>query len=244
MPGIFPEGLAFGPDCALYAVEADTVYRLDPNDPATATAFATEAAVTNLQDVEVAADGTLYVTSRGANTVVRFDGVTGAFIDVFASTTFNGPNSLAFDAAGTLYVTSRNTGAVVAFATDGTDLGVFATTAELGSPEGLAFGPTGALFVSGRTSSVVQQFSSAGAFISTVIQTPAVAAPEGIGFTADGRMWINSRDTGEVVRLDGSTFVEIDRVAFTGEEPIGLVVAPNGDVIVSLRGSGRLTTVP
>ncbi|MCA9647981.1 MAG: NHL repeat-containing protein, partial [Myxococcales bacterium] len=244
LPGNSPEGVAFSNDCALLVVESDTVYRIDPATPSVATAFATQTGVTDLQDVEVASDGTLYVTSRGANSVVRFDGTTGAFIDTFATTTFNLPNSMVFDPSGNLYVSSRNTGNVVRFSPSGTDLGVFATTAQLGSPEGMVFGPGGELFVSGRTNSVVQRFNSSGTFVSTVIQTPAVSAPEGLAFTSDGRMWVNSRDTAEVVRLNSTTFAEIDRVAFTNEQPIGMVVAPNGDVIISLRGSGRITTVP
>ncbi|MGE3675177.1 MAG: hypothetical protein AB7K71_36245, partial [Polyangiaceae bacterium] len=107
LPGNSPEGVAFSKDCALLVVESDTVYRLDPATPSVATAFATQTGVTDLQDVEVSSDGTLYVTSRGANSVVRFDGTTGAFIDTFATTTFNGPNSMAFDASGNLYVSSR-----------------------------------------------------------------------------------------------------------------------------------------
>src|SRR5690606_15475577 len=113
LPGTFPEGLAFGQDCALFVVETDTVYRIDPATPDTAVAFATEASAGALQDVEVSSDGTLYASSRTGNSIVRFNGTTGAFIDVFATTTFNGPNSMVFDASGNLYVSSRNTGAVV-----------------------------------------------------------------------------------------------------------------------------------
>lgn len=61
-------------------------------------------------------DGNLYVSSFRTNEILRFDGKTGAFIDVFASDHndgfgspdgLNGPNGLLFGPDGSLYVTTQ-----------------------------------------------------------------------------------------------------------------------------------------
>jgi sugar lactone lactonase YvrE len=61
-------------------------------------------------------DGNLYVSSFRTNQILRFDGTTGAFIDVFASDNngglgslngLNGPNGLLFGPDGSLYVTTQ-----------------------------------------------------------------------------------------------------------------------------------------
>lgn len=61
-------------------------------------------------------DGNLYVSSFRSNQILRFDGKTGAFIDVFASDNnsglgsvngLNGPNGLLFGPDGSLYVTTQ-----------------------------------------------------------------------------------------------------------------------------------------
>jgi len=63
-------------------------------------------------------DGKLYVSSFRTNQILRFDGATGAFIDVFASDNnqgfgtldgLNGPNGLLFGPDGSLYVTTEGT---------------------------------------------------------------------------------------------------------------------------------------
>lgn len=58
-------------------------------------------------------DGNLYVASFRSDQILRYDGRTGAFIDVFASGNgtaaglLNGPNNLLFGADGALYVTTE-----------------------------------------------------------------------------------------------------------------------------------------
>jgi hypothetical protein len=55
---------------------------------------------------------------------------------------------------------------------------------------------------------------------------------------------VASRDTGEVFHFDGLTFMEIERFALpVNERPIGLEVVDD-QVVVGLRGSGRITVVP
>jgi sugar lactone lactonase YvrE len=61
-------------------------------------------------------DGNLYVSSFRSNQILRFDGKTGQFLDVFASdnnsglgslNSLNGPNGLLFGPDGSLYVTTQ-----------------------------------------------------------------------------------------------------------------------------------------
>lgn len=63
-------------------------------------------------------DGNLYVSSFRTNQILRFDGTTGAFLDIFASDNngglgstngLNGPNALLFGPDGSLYVTTEGT---------------------------------------------------------------------------------------------------------------------------------------
>lgn len=241
-----PEGVRVGPDCSLYVSLGDTVYRIAQGTGAI-TAFATQpAAGTGFQGLDFGPDGNLYVAARGSgNVILRFDGTTGAFIDVFADMGIDGPNTPRFGPDGNLYVSCRNTDNVVRFSPSGALLGEFATHALLGSPEGISFGPDGHLYVAARTQSVVMRFNgSTGAFMDQIVPTPDFSAPEGLGFTSDGNLWVASRDTSEVIRFDGITFAELARYALPpGEEPIGLEVVDD-QVVVSLRGTGRVTVIP
>ena len=49
-------------------------------------------------------DGNLYVSSFSGREVLRYDGSTGAFIDIFINTGGSNPYSLTFGADGNLYV--------------------------------------------------------------------------------------------------------------------------------------------
>lgn len=244
--GTSPEGVRVGPDCALYVAHGDTIHRIEQGTGAV-TAFASEpTAGTGFQGLDFGPDGNLYVAARGSgNVILRFDGTTGAFIDIFADMGIDGPNTPRFGPDGSLFVTCRNTANVVRFGSDGTLLGEFATDALLGSPEGLSFGPDGHLYVAARLSSVVMRFHGVtGALLDQVTATPAFMAPEGIGFASDGSFYVASRDTGEVIHFNGLTLAEIERFSLPmGEQPIGLEVVDD-QVVVSLRGTGRVTVIP
>ncbi len=109
-------------------------------------------------------DGHLYVTSgdTAANSaVLRYDGKTGQFIDVFASG--NGlirPYGLAFGPDGNVYVSSFLSDQLLRFnATSGAFVDVFATgngeAGGLNGPNALEFGPDGKLYVTTQGSVAV-----------------------------------------------------------------------------------------
>jgi len=120
--------------------------------------------------VERGPDDNLYVCSQDTNEVLRYDGRTGDFIDVFASG--NGllqPQDLVFSTDGYLYVSSLGSHAVLRF--DG-QTGAFIDTfvarfsGGLSGPTGLAFGPDGNLYVSSWfTDQVLRYDAQTGAFI-------------------------------------------------------------------------------
>ena len=88
-------------------------------------------------------DGNLYVGSLNTSQVIRFDGTTGAFIDVFASGEgLSIATGIAFGPDGNLYVSSRDTDQVLRYdGTTGAFIDVFVATGSggLNSPQGLQF---------------------------------------------------------------------------------------------------------
>ncbi|MFO0714878.1 MAG: NHL repeat-containing protein [Sandaracinus sp.] len=242
LPNPSPEGIRLGPDCGLYVAAADTIYRIEEGTGAI-TAFSTRTGA-DLQGVEMGTDGRMYVTDRVTNSVLRFDLATGAFVDVFASTGLDGPNTPRFGPDGRLYVSCRNTANVVRFEADGTLVGEFATHALLASPEGISFGPDRNLYVAARIDSVVMRFDGAtGAFLDQITATPAFMAPENIAFAPDGSLWIASRDTREVLRFDAHTRVELERLpTLATERPVGMEIVA-GHLVVGMRGTGRVVVM-
>jgi sugar lactone lactonase YvrE len=136
-------------------------------------------------------DGNFYVSSRLTNTVLLYDGATGAFIrafvaddpatmDIDESGGLQQPGGLTFDAAGNFYVSSSDTNQVLRYDPMGQFLGVFVTdnpitqqvdeSGGLLSPRDLAFAPDGSLFVaSNGTDNVLLYNGATGQFISALL---------------------------------------------------------------------------
>ncbi len=101
--------------------------------------------------------GDLFVSSSASNSegeILRYDGATGAFVEVFAtSDTLRRPYGLAFAPDGLLYVASFRSDEILRYdATSGDFVDVFAagtgSADGLNGPNDLLFGPDGKLYVS------------------------------------------------------------------------------------------------
>lgn len=112
--------------------------------------------LTNPDDMTVGPDGHLYVSSGTDTTgqILRYDGQTGAFIDVFAQYPgMKRPYGSAFGPDGHLYVASFRSDQILKFdGQTGAFLGEFArgngtAAGLLNGPDGLYFGPDGRLYV-------------------------------------------------------------------------------------------------
>ena len=107
-----------------------------------------------LSAYQVDASLELLVTSRNTNNVLRYDGVTGAFLDEFITAGSGGliaPGGIAFRQDGYIYVSSHNTGQASIKRYDA-KTGDFIDNFTSGRPDfpytNLVFGTDGDLYVS------------------------------------------------------------------------------------------------
>ncbi|NOJ32775.1 MAG: hypothetical protein DA329_11615, partial [Candidatus Nitrosocosmicus sp.] len=128
-----PSGLTFGPDKNIYVISSKTheIFRYNANSGGLVGIFATFPYVDNtnstrlsdgqLQDLVFSPDGKyMYVSSIFTNEILRFDGQTGKFIDVFIDKTESRihPQNLVFSPDGkSLYVNNYETGSIFVYNT-------------------------------------------------------------------------------------------------------------------------------
>ena len=148
-----PIGMTLGSDGHFYVSSRDTheIMRYNGTTGASlgtgcsghAAAFACGGGLNGPQHPVFGSDGNLYMGSLNTSQVIRFDGTTGAFIDVFASGEgLSIATGIAFGPDGNLYVSSRDTDQVLRYdGTTGAFIDVFVATGSggLNSPQGLQF---------------------------------------------------------------------------------------------------------
>ena len=159
-------------------------------------------------------DGKLYVAAEKTQQVLRYDGTTGAFLDVFVTPGSGGlsqPTHLVFGPDGNLYVSSATDQVLRYDGQSGAFLGVFAQGAGLTDPAGLAFGPDGNLYVASTGSDAVLRYDgTSGAFLDSFAANPGLVAPSGLTFGPDGRLYVASSGNASVVRFDGQSGAFVD----------------------------------
>ncbi|MBC8108405.1 MAG: hypothetical protein H7Z14_17600 [Anaerolineae bacterium] len=187
-------GITLGPDGSVYGTsnrwsggpQAVAVVRFEGRTPIP---FVTGGAFAPF-DIRFGPDGNLYLTQDPytvhGNSVLRFNGATGEFIDVFASGSgLSGTGGFTFSPDGDLYVTSRMTDSVLRYdGATGAFESAFVTPGSggLDAPMDVDFGPDGKLYVLGAHGSLRRYDSSDGAYLDTLITNTPTNGGEMFGF--------------------------------------------------------------
>lgn len=197
-----------------------------------------------LVSVQAASGQSLLVASRGSNQgVLRFDGVTGAFVDTFVPNGVGGmnqPAGIEIGPDGALYVASNEMGApnltaVLRYdASTGAFLGQFGGL-RTGSTSGITFGPNGNLFVANFDNHVIEEFDGdTGAFVRTFATQPSTSCcPQALAFGPNGNLFVTDQEA--VEEYNGATGALV-KIFATDVWAIGLAFAPDGSLLVLSRG--------
>lgn len=155
---------------------------------------------------KLATAGTILVSDRATNSVLKFDGNSGAFLGALIEPPTSGglyaPTSMTIGFNGDLFVTSVNTNTGNAQIlrynpTTGAFLGVFADTGSIEAIGSVIYSPTTNTLLAGSlgsglgTSSTIYQYNSAGA-ITTNITTGTISGRTGLTFGPNGHLFVST----------------------------------------------------
>jgi hypothetical protein len=203
------------------------------------------------QDLIVAGDGRVLVTSRLDNRVAEFD-LAGTYVGNLVPPSAGGlsaPAGLLLTPDGRLLVASRGTDSVLAYdGASGAPLGALVTPGSGGlvDPFGLTLGPNGNLFVTSDAGEVLEFDAADGSFAGVFVSAAGnggLDQPRGLTFKGDGNLLVASYGTDEVLEYDGTTGAPLGQWAHVGTatnltqvSPWGIRVGPNGNVFVIRTG--------
>ncbi len=229
-------------------------------------AFATHNELDGAKDLEFGPDGNLYVTNNRTDKILRFNGTTGQFIDVFvaAGGALNVPRAIVFGTDNNLYVANANSDEILRYQgpmgqNPGQLIDAFVSAGEGGmdSPTTLTFGPDGTLYVASGAHAVynnsILRFNGAtGAFIDALdgsgTSTLALVPTAGMIFGPDlngdgvGELYASNGDgPAEVLAFDPTTGFLLEKVVESGtgglSDPKGLAFTSEGDLLVVSSGT-------
>ena len=217
------QSLRYGPDGHLYACSEKTnrVLQLDGQSGALLGELVADDPLTpgdetgglNTPTAAVfGPDGNLYVASFNGDRILRYDGQTGAFLDVFVPTGsggLNGPDAgMVFGPDGDLYVPSFNNNRILRYdGQTGAFLGAFvgAGVGGLANPRALRFRGDGWLYVTSWGNSRVKRYDASGQFVDNFVTT---FRPTGLAFVPGSGDLLVTNDQNNAVRrysgVDGS----------------------------------------
>jgi len=245
-------GATLGPDGAIYAA-ANTlgygdVYRFNRNGELLGR-FAGQ----NLRtpgNLTFGPDGNLYVISSTwpespqQAQVLRYNGATGAFMDVFVSGAGSGGAAwladLDFGPDGNLYACDPQQGILRYNGSTGAFEGIFVPNGRggLSGPSAFAFGPDGNLCVCSRESNAVLKFSGrTGALLRVLVPAGrgGLRGPAGIALGRGGYLYISSSLNNRVLRYNARTGQFVD--AFIAAHP--QVINPGKLLFVPAAAAGK-----
>lgn len=161
--------------------------------------------------IKLGPDGTVYVTSQTTNSVMSYDGVSGAWLGEFIAPGDGGldnPRDLVFDSRGDLLVSSRNNNQIIRFSGDdgSFDRVLVDGTGGLNVPQNMTYQQeTDELLVSSAQSDEILKFDGLtgqflGAFVST--GSGGLSNPKGLTLTDSGALLVVSQLGDQILKYD------------------------------------------
>ena len=190
-------------------------------------------------------DGNLYVGSGPNSEVLRFDGVTGEYIDRFVDDTHfrGGPSDMCFR-QGLLYVSQWNNeapfnGGVLVF--DGhTGEFVKELVDDVSRSNAIGFDLAGMLYVSEFAANRVHVYDGSGVRVRSIGGSSTLSGAMDIAFDASGNLLVGSWFQGSVRRFDASTGELLDVLVGGLANTGSLGIAPDGTLMVDDHGLDRI----
>ena len=260
-----PLGAAIGPDGNLYVtsegnnrilcVDSDTGQLISvvvQDDPGTLEVDES-GGLDQPTGVLFGGDGLMYVASFNSDSILRYDELTGEFVDVFVpsgSGGLDGPDAgMVFGPGGDLFVPSYFSHRVLRYSgADGSSLGAFIPTGVggLNNPRNLLFRPSdGNLLVTSEGSDEVLLYDGTtgapmGAFVSSV------GGPSGLAFGSDGALYVASTSNNRVSRYDGTSGTFLGNFVTGVSTPVFIMFVEDGSPDFTEQeqfGDGRTLSV-
>jgi streptogramin lyase len=189
-------------------------------------------------------------SGQGTNNVLRYNGTTGAFIDVFVPTGSGGLVNivgLTFGPDGSLYVGDHGGSQVLRYdGATGAFLDAFVPRyyGGLQGPFGLTFGPDGNLYVTSVFTNSILRYNGVDGEFMDVFSSAAISTPHGITFGPDLNLYVSNFGSSQVLRYNGVTGLIIDAFAHAGSGglsgPSGHTFGPDGNLYVSSWGTDEV----
>ena len=193
--------------------------------------------------LQMGADGDLYVASEGTGQVLRYNGQTGAFKDVFADAAqLSGIGYMTFGPDGDLYASGAGINSVLRI--DG-QTGVITDLAGAGGglsgPDGIAFSGGEMLVSSYFTNSIKRYNPVSGAYLGDFVAAGGLVRPLELTI-AGGELRVVSQGTNSIRRYDIGSGAYIGDLLSGGGlfNPIAQAELPNGNRVVSSYSNSSL----
>ena len=242
-----PEGLAIGPDSGLLTVASRFSNQVKFYNAATGALVRSSggAELAEPRGLAYGLDGDVYVTSGANDEVIRYNGQTGALVEVFAATGLGGvstPVGITFGRDRNLLVASSANDRVVTLSgANGASLGGFSPDPLIG-PVGMRFGLDGNLYVTSRTGDKVLRYDPAGKFLGNFTPEP-LKAPAGAVIGPDGNLYVASSTRNEVLHYTAAgAFLGVFVPTGSGglATPSAIAFGPDGNLYVASTGTNSV----